>query len=994
MQAANFSSLTSEHAGDDTLTRCAREVQMGMVDVCVADMWETVARRSISTFTSPVHIDVFKLVTKTEEIGFQRERLIDFARPFELKAWLVVIGTVVLGGMLMGLVDDPSRYAIWIDTTRRGKALAALRWPARRFVLLGFALFTLLISSSYFAWQARFISQYSSDLRPALISSVADAINLGRPLCMLSSSIGLAQRPGMKVETVETVWKALENVQSGRCIGAVIGGDDFLSYVSAQTARYDRCPAGQADLCLDTVDLGTCLCTDSRKPPQECPADCPNYHRFCDLLHVQDPAFLPASSIALPVGRWLQDILSAWMVNKRLSGHVDKLRRLYVEDPNPPACERDLGIRESVPIRLESLAGIFVLAGSLMLFGLLWHLILECMFPSKLRPDLSVAGGNFRADSVTRGLVGTPGLGGASRAMVQYPAEFRLETLSVAENMRSVVEQSTGRNEDRLIRQEERIVRQDRKLDELRALVDDLNGKLGTEMAVETRNFETSLSAAVARLKVSEEEVLHSQRELEEMHGAIEARDAQIASLQLQLQEATVESVNIKQVVGERVGETFELKRLLGEREEEVQQLKEARAAMTEELMQAKGQLGEKTGQVHELRQQSEETRAELEQVQGRLNENLAELTRVKMQMDLQVELHAEREHELSQFAGTNAVESLELRQQNEQRWSELNRLREGAGERAGEMFELRQALNERTEEIIDLKGQLGERAWELLEVKQQLGERAGEVLAATEKAQKSDDELAESKSLCVEWRWQADELRKELEGNERKLEMLSNENGKLFGDCAALRQENSILQEIAARHARDKEEISETQTSILGETVAQKDAEMDDLKEGKAELEAEAAELKTLVGQHAAEILEVRSLLQVLAREFVLCRVEYGRFLVTVDDENVDDGAIFCLMYGILAQGRSPPSDYHRVLKPLFVGRLLSLLACLRPSRLCLILSRINAMCVTEKTRRRIAAEKSSTLKPKSRRSKSRSKPFKKMQQRGWQRLKSGVNR
>ena len=853
---------------DDALTRCAREVQMGMVDVCVAHMWETDARRSFTTFTSPIHIDVFRLVTKTHDVGFERERLIDFAKPFELNVWLVVIGTVVLGGILMGVVDDRSRYSVWMDTTRRGKALAALRWPARRFVMLGFAVFTLLISSLYFAWQAQFISRHSSDLKPALISSVADAIAAGRPLCMLSSSIGLVQRPGMKVEAVDSVWKALENVQSNRCIGAVIGGDEYLSYVTAQTARYDRCPAGQTDLCLDSVDLGTCLCTDPGKNPEECPAECPDYHRFCNLLGVPDPAFTPASSVALPVGGWLQDILSAWIVKQRLSGHVDKLRGLYVDDVNPPACKQMLRLNDSLPISLESLAGIFVVSGSLMLLGLLWHMIMECMSCSTRQPDISVAGGNYRADSVTRGAFGSmaiaDGLGSGSRAMVPHPAEFRQEALSLADTMRNAVEQSTGRNEDRLIRQEERIVRQDRKLDELRAVIDDLNGKLGTEMAAETQNFETSLSAAVARLKVSEEEVLHKQRELDATHGAIQERNAQIEALQLQLQQAAVESVNIKQVVGERVGETFELKRVLGEREEEVQQLKEARAAMTEELMHAKGQLGEKTGQVHELRQQSDETRTELEQAQGRLNEALAELTRVKMQMDLQVELHSERERELSHFAGNNAVESLELRQQNEERWSELNKLREGAGERAGEMFELRQALNERTEEIIDLKGQLGERAWELLELKQQLGERAGEVLSANEKSRKADDELEESKSLCVEWRWQADELRKELDSTEQKIMMLSNENAKLFGDCAALRQENETLQEIAARHVEEKAELSETQTNLLEETASQKGTEIARLKEEKAGLEAQVSELKSLVGEYAAEVLEARSLLQV----------------------------------------------------------------------------------------------------------------------------------
>jgi chromosome segregation ATPase len=62
-----------------------------------------------------------------------------------------------------------------------------------------------------------------------------------------------------------------------------------------------------------------------------------------------------------------------------------------------------------------------------------------------------------------------------------------------------------------------------------------------------------------------------------------------------------------------------------------------------EELMQAKEELGEKRGQVDELRQQYEQARSELEQVQGRLTESLAEISRLKMQMALQIELHAER---------------------------------------------------------------------------------------------------------------------------------------------------------------------------------------------------------------------------------------------------------------------------------------------------------------------------------------------------------------
>jgi len=449
---------------------------------------------------------------------------------------------------------------------------------------------------------------------------------------------------------------------------------------------------------------------------------------------------------------------------------------------------------EGSPVSLESVAGIFVLSGSLMLLGFFWHRLVECCFPSRDPAELMSIGANYRTDRSKRGNPHGFGAGGGT----PNATEFRLEALSLVDNMRNALEQTTGRNEERLIRQEERIVRQDRKLDELRAVVDDLNGKLGTEMAEETQNYETQLSVAVARLKVSEEEILDKQREILSAQGVISERDKDVNGLQLQLQETTSECVNVKQMLGERVGEVFELKQRLAERDGEIQQLKDARVASVEELMQAKGQLGEKSGQVHELRQQYEEARAELDQVQGRLNESLAEISRLKMQMDLQIELHAERELELSNFAGNNAGEAHELRQQNEERWSELQRLREGAGERAGEMFELRQALSERTEEIIDLKGQLGERAWELLEVKQQLGERAGEVLAANEALKESRRQIDEIEAQCQDWRWQANELRKEVESLEHKLEVLTKENTRMFGDNNDLRRENKTLEEVS----------------------------------------------------------------------------------------------------------------------------------------------------------------------------------------------------
>ena len=203
------------------------------------------------------------------------------------------------------------------------------------------------------------------------------------------------------------------------------------------------------------------------------------------------------------------------------------------------------------------MAGIFVLSGSLMLLGFFWHQMLECIFPSRDPVDtISVAGGNYRVDRSKRGLLSNAS-GGYSAGIGPNATEFRLEALGLVDNMKTALEQSTSRSEERLIRQEERIVRQDRKLDELRAVVDDLNGKLGTEMAEETQNYETQLSVAVARLKVSEEELLDKQREVVAAQGAVNEREKSVTQLQLQLQEATMECINMKQMVGERVGEVI-----------------------------------------------------------------------------------------------------------------------------------------------------------------------------------------------------------------------------------------------------------------------------------------------------------------------------------------------------------------------------------------------------------------------------------------------------
>eukprot|EP00292_Cryptomonas_paramecium_P013196 CAMPEP_0113674476 /NCGR_PEP_ID=MMETSP0038_2-20120614/7436_1 /TAXON_ID=2898 /ORGANISM="Cryptomonas paramecium" /LENGTH=221 /DNA_ID=CAMNT_0000591053 /DNA_START=64 /DNA_END=726 /DNA_ORIENTATION=- /assembly_acc=CAM_ASM_000170 len=69
MTTVNFTSATdpknktSVYKGSSSYTRCVWEVNLGNIDMCVMDSWETMERRAIAQFTTALAVDRFKLIT-------------------------------------------------------------------------------------------------------------------------------------------------------------------------------------------------------------------------------------------------------------------------------------------------------------------------------------------------------------------------------------------------------------------------------------------------------------------------------------------------------------------------------------------------------------------------------------------------------------------------------------------------------------------------------------------------------------------------------------------------------------------------------------------------------------------------------------------------------------------------------------------------------------------------------------------------------------------
>eukprot|EP00961_Rhodomonas_salina_P134713 1811981-Rhodomonas_salina.5 len=201
MTPANFSRASAGNSDASEVTRCAREVQLGLVDVCVADGMETEARRQAS------------------DPAFEWKDFLFIFDPFHFITWIMIFVMIMTGGFIAFVLDGagqrqdvfPPNQPTCFELT--GAALS--RSPDSK----------CDHSLSVWIWRAAVF-----DFRP---KGKVLVITAGGSVCSVEQDAELLRSLGVAVQEFDAYGPALEKLNRKECMAAVIGSEAFRTYVSS-----------------------------------------------------------------------------------------------------------------------------------------------------------------------------------------------------------------------------------------------------------------------------------------------------------------------------------------------------------------------------------------------------------------------------------------------------------------------------------------------------------------------------------------------------------------------------------------------------------------------------------------------------------------------------------------------------------------------------------------------------------------------------------------
>ena len=86
---------------------CTADVGAGAMDPCIGTFWETPSKRQLSSFSSPLWVNLFYLVVKTRSEIFG-EKVVKVFAPFSPELWVLILVVLLAVGLLFWLFEADS----------------------------------------------------------------------------------------------------------------------------------------------------------------------------------------------------------------------------------------------------------------------------------------------------------------------------------------------------------------------------------------------------------------------------------------------------------------------------------------------------------------------------------------------------------------------------------------------------------------------------------------------------------------------------------------------------------------------------------------------------------------------------------------------------------------------------------------------------------------------------------------------------------------------
>lgn len=221
-------------------SRCAHDVSLGHLDLCIGDFWDTPERRKKKvTFSNTVYSEAFYLYTRfVEEEKSLSERLTEPLRPFKLSLWLLICAVVVAAGFILLYFErsapggdfDGLNWAGFVkqclflsgSSLVDGTIVFSPKTPSGKLFSVVLAFFICVVIASFTGNTASFLLHQTphSDVR-----DLDQALSLGYRICMQEA---MAQQllevyPALHQHGVVTVsgWDNFPSMERGDCDATV-----------------------------------------------------------------------------------------------------------------------------------------------------------------------------------------------------------------------------------------------------------------------------------------------------------------------------------------------------------------------------------------------------------------------------------------------------------------------------------------------------------------------------------------------------------------------------------------------------------------------------------------------------------------------------------------------------------------------------------------------------------------------------------------------------